>query len=432
MSEYTDAISIKIDNYIDAFKDNYHEDDCDVYLMTNGAVSAYLEASCRLFFRFQKIDKKGILADAKSLASNGSKYNMPYVILHNILERFKNAILCELLTEEHRSSVAYHFLKQINIASDRISKHYLSQKIEKFLENNSRRIKTIEELVDTKNIHFFEGHLIWLETMAHAISDLDVTALPELSPTACVLGKWLHGEGIEFIVDGQRWHHLDLLHRRLHLIAKRVEILMNTTPIDFHYLLLLLEKADHISLSIGIDLTLISNIEYIKCSSKDPLTGVLNRQLLEKIFKTQFELSKTLDTGFALIMADIDNFKQVNDRYGHVFGDVVLKEFSNVLMESTRKSDFVIRFGGEEFMLMLPVTTLDESKVIAEKMCSKFAMKSIDKEGTPLHFTASFGVSYIHPEENESSSQRHISELVDEVDQKLLLAKQLGKNRVVS
>jgi PleD family two-component response regulator len=75
---------------------------------------------------------------------------------------------------------------------------------------------------------------------------------------------------------------------------------------------------------------------------------------------------------------------------------------------------------------------MNESKEIAEKMCSRFAMNSIDREGKPLHFSASFGVSYVHPEADESSSQRHISELIDDVDQKLLLAKQQGKNRVVS
>ncbi len=108
------------------------------------------------------------------------------------------------------------------------------------------------------------------------------------------------------------------------------------------------------------------------------------------------------------------------------------KEFANVLMGYTRKSDFVIRFGGEEFILILPVTTLNEAKAIAEKICSTFAMKHINQDGKSLYFSASFGVSYIHPEIDESSSQRHASELIDEVDQKMLLAKQLGKNRVVA
>lgn len=432
MCEYEDIISIKVANYIDSFKHNYQEDDCDIYFMESGETSVYFEECCKLFMRFGEVNEKAILADAKSLALKCFSYNMPYIILHNILEHFENSILCEVLREGHSSSVAYHFLKQINIASDTISKYYLSGKIEKFLDNNNRRIKTIEELVDTKTIHFFEGHLIWLDALAYAIINLNIDALPELSPTACVLGKWLHEEGKEIIVDHQRWQHLNMLHHHLHLIAKRVEILMRSTLIDYHYLLLLLEKADHVSLSIGIDLTLISNIEYIKYSSKDPLTGVLNRQLLDKIFKTQFELSKSLDTGFALIMGDIDNFKQINDLYGHVFGDVVLKEFTNVLMGSTRKSDFVIRFGGEEFILILPVTTLNEAKEIAENTCSAFAMKHINKDGKSLYFSASFGVSYIHPKIDESLSQRHISELIDEVDQKMLLAKQLGKNRVVS
>lgn len=432
MQEYENIIATKVQHYIDRFKNNYDEDDCDIYFMSSGNASIYLDASCDLFSRFQRPDFKGVISHARKLAQSCSTHDMPYIILHNILERFRNAILCEILKEEHNPSVAYTFLKQSHIAADAISKFYLSEKVKAFLENNRRRIKTIEQLVDTSSIHFFEGHLVWLDSLAQAIVDQNARALPELSPEACVLGQWLDNDGREVIADPERWQHLDKLHHHLHLIGKRVEVLLRTTPIDYHYLLLLLEKADHVSLSIGIDLTLISNIEYIKSSTKDPLTGVLNRQLMEKIFKTQFELSKTLDTGFALIMADIDDFKQVNDRYGHVFGDVVLRTFADVLKGATRKSDFIIRFGGEEFILILPVTTLDESTTIAEKMCLTFAQKHFEKEGEGVNISASFGVSYIHPGEDEPSSQRHMAELIDEVDQKLLVAKKSGKNRVVS
>ncbi|MBU1643243.1 sensor domain-containing diguanylate cyclase [bacterium] len=431
MSEYRQGIQPIIKHYIDAFLHDYEAGDCDFYFIKSGGRSVYLDACCQLFFHFQEDDHKGILSDAQTLALECAEHHMPYIILHYILEHFRNKILCDLLEEEHSAPVISKFLKKTHVVSDRISKHYLSIRIEKFLENNHRRIKTIEELADTKSIHFFEGHLIWLDKLAQAISTLNTALLPELSATECVLGRWLQYEGRVMVTDEQQWQHLEMLHLHLHLIAKRVKVLLGTTPIDYNYLLLLLEKADHLSLSIGIDLTLISNMEYIKFSSKDPLTGLLNRQFLDKIFKTQFELSKTLDTGFALIMADIDDFKQVNDRYGHVFGDVVLKAFANVMTASTRRSDFVIRFGGEEFILILPVTTLGESKAIAEKICSAFATRGIQKDDKQLYFSASFGVSYIHPGEDETSSQRHISELIDEVDQKLLMAKQLGKNRVV-
>ncbi len=170
--------------------------------------------------------------------------------------------------------------------------------------------------------------------------------MPELSPPHVFLENGYNKKENSLSSIKKSWQHLNLLHQHLHHVAKRVEVLISTLPIDYHYLLLLLEKADHLALSIGIDLTFISNIEYIRSSSKDPLTGVLNRQLLDKIFKTQFELSKSLNTGFALIMGDIDDFKKINDQYGHVFGDFILKEFAQLLIDSVRKSDFVIRFGG--------------------------------------------------------------------------------------
>lgn len=430
MSDYEAIIGTKVANYLDSFKDTHQEDDYSMYFMEKDDALVYYEQCCKLLSHFQSVNEKDINETAQTLAKISSKNNLPYLILHNFLECFENNILCDALREGHSSSTAYLFLKQITIASQNFSRYYLSGEIDEFLEHNKHRIKTIEEMVATKTIHFFEGHLIWLNTLAQAIHNLDVNALPELSPTACVLGQWLQKKGKQVIVDKVRWQHLNVLHHHLHHVAKRVEVLMRATPIDYHYLLLLLEKADHIALTIGIDLTLISNIEYIQSSSKDPLTGLLNRQLLDKIFKTQFELSKSLDTGFALIMGDIDDFKQVNDKYGHIFGDSVLKEFANILMDSVRKSDFVIRFGGEEFMLILPVTTLYEAEKIANTICNAFATKPIDTNGNSLYISASFGVSYIYPKINESLTKRHMLELIDEVDQKLLLAKQLGKNKV--
>ena len=432
MSEYESIIGTKVSNYLNSFKNTHHEDDYTIYFIENDDAHVYFEKCCELLSYFQNVDEKGIDETSQTLAKLSAKYNLPYIILHNFLERFENSILCDTLKEGHSSSLAYLFLRQITISSNSFSKYYLSEKIEEFLDNNNRRIQTIDELIDSKTINFFEGHLIWLNRLAQAIENLDVDALPELSPTACILGKWLQHKGKQVIVEQERWQYLNTLHHHLHHVAKRVEVLMRTTPIDYHYLLLLLEKADHLALSIGIDLTLLSNIEYIKVSSKDPLTGVLNRQLLDKIFKTQFELSKSLNTGFALIMGDIDDFKKVNDQHGHVFGDFVLKEFARILTDSVRKSDFVIRFGGEEFILILPITTLDEAEKIANKICNTFATKPTDKNGDSLYLSASFGVSYIHPEIDESSTKRHISELIDEVDQKLLLAKQMGKNKVIA
>ena len=432
MSDYETIIGKKVEKYLETFRDTHNEEDYHIYFLENNDAHIYFEKCCELLSYFKNVDETGIDETSQTLAKLSSKYNLPYIILHNFLERFENSILCDTLREGHNSSSAYLFLRQITISTNSFSRYYLNEKIEEFLDNNNRRIQTIEELIDSKAINFFEGHLIWLNSLAHAIENLDANALPELSPSACILGKWLQSKGKNIIVDQDKWQQLNMLHNHLHHVAKRVEELLRSTPIDYHYLLLLLEKADHIALSIGIDLTLLSNIEYIKTSSKDPLTGTLNRQLLDRIFKTQFKLSKSLNTGFALIMGDIDDFKQVNDQYGHIFGDIVLKEFAQILKESVRKSDFVIRFGGEEFIIILPITTLDKAKNIANKICDTFAKKPLEKNGDTLYLSASFGVSYIQPKIDESSSKRHMLELIDEIDQKLLLAKEMGKNTVIA
>ena len=229
MGDYETIIGVKVANFLASFKNTHQEDDYNMYFMENDDAHLYFEKCCELLSYFQNVDEKGIYETSQTLAKLSSKYNLPYIILHNFLERFENSILCDTLKEGHSSSLAYLFLKQITISSNSFSKYYLSEKIEAFLDNNNRRIQTIEEFIDSKTIHFFEGHLIWLNTLAQAIERLDADALPELSPSACILGKWLQQEGKQVIVDQESWQHLNLLHQHLHHVAKRVEVLISTT-----------------------------------------------------------------------------------------------------------------------------------------------------------------------------------------------------------
>jgi diguanylate cyclase (GGDEF)-like protein len=120
------------------------------------------------------------------------------------------------------------------------------------------------------------------------------------------------------------------------------------------------------------------------------------------------------------MMIDIDHFKQINDTYGHIRGDSILKELAAVLKENTRKSDLVGRYGGEEFLVMLVETRIEEGYLTAEKI-RKTIEQSVFAEGPRL--TVSIGV--------EEYSGEKVSELIEKADKKLYRAKEEGRNRTV-
>jgi diguanylate cyclase (GGDEF)-like protein len=124
-------------------------------------------------------------------------------------------------------------------------------------------------------------------------------------------------------------------------------------------------------------------------------------------------------------MLDIDHFKTINDRHGHLAGDQVLREVSRILLDEMRQVDLVGRFGGEEFMMLLDETRAETALVVAERIRHAIAATPIPWEGVLIRVTASFGIVEVL---NGSES---IEELVERVDKAMYQAKQRGRNRTV-
>ena len=157
----------------------------------------------------------------------------------------------------------------------------------------------------------------------------------------------------------------------------------------------------------------------------DPLTGTANRRGFERALEVELERSARRGHPCALVIVDLDDFKLVNDRYGHAVGDEVLVMLAERLRDSVRSADTVARLGGEEFALLLPETGLTGALAVAERARSAFAASSRRlKSGEWLTVTASFGAADFPASPDRSSLMR-------DADQALYSAKRLGKNRVV-
>lgn len=160
-------------------------------------------------------------------------------------------------------------------------------------------------------------------------------------------------------------------------------------------------------------------------ASLDPLTGLFNRKYLEDSIDSIYAQSQRKNISYGILMIDIDNFKSVNDTYGHAIGDKALTTLSKVLKENLRKSDLLIRYGGEEFLVILYDCKQNAILEIAEKLRVNFSETKIQTNSESINRTISIGAtSYPHNNHN-------LWEAIKDADKALYKAKQTGKNKVI-
>jgi len=162
-------------------------------------------------------------------------------------------------------------------------------------------------------------------------------------------------------------------------------------------------------------------------SITDHLTGLYNRTYLNNFLLKEFARSKRYEQPFSCLLFDIDDFKVVNDTHGHLVGDGVLKQISEVGMALLREVDLFFRYGGEEFLIILPETPCADATVAAEKLCKHIAETDFTTPNGSLHITISVGVS-----DNLIGNPQTETELINNADSALYEAKRDGKNQVVS
>jgi diguanylate cyclase len=162
-----------------------------------------------------------------------------------------------------------------------------------------------------------------------------------------------------------------------------------------------------------------------KTSLQDSLTGISNRRHLNKRLFEEFMRHKRYNRALSLVMIDIDNFKNINDTYGHQFGDTVLKEISGAFSSIMRIGEIIARYGGEEFCAVLPETDIDGAKIFSERLRMLVSELEIKyNEETSVKTTVSIGIAGLDKTVNS------VEELVGNADNALYKSKQNGKNMV--
>jgi len=160
-------------------------------------------------------------------------------------------------------------------------------------------------------------------------------------------------------------------------------------------------------------------------SIRDGLTGLYNHRYFQEILNREFALARRNQSDIACFMIDLDYFKDVNDTFGHAFGDFVLQSFSALIRGIIRKTDVLARYGGEEFVLLLPHTGIEGARILAEKFRQKAEENIYKRNGHSRKVTSSIGISSFFTHSPSSAS-----ELVDYADKALYRAKAGGRNQV--
>jgi diguanylate cyclase (GGDEF)-like protein len=166
-----------------------------------------------------------------------------------------------------------------------------------------------------------------------------------------------------------------------------------------------------------------AHLHIITLVNTDSLTHLANRRFFIDFLEKAMAFAKRHEQALSVIMADLDNFKSLNDTYGHQAGDQVLIAFAESMQASIRQEDLAARFGGEEFILMLPGTTIEDATILAERLREN--LKNLAFPPLTARITASFGIAQYRPDDTFET-------LVKRADEALYAAKAAGRNRVMA
>lgn len=163
----------------------------------------------------------------------------------------------------------------------------------------------------------------------------------------------------------------------------------------------------------------------LRAAHFDKLTGVHNRAAFDSSLQREVDLAHRNQTPLSLVVADIDNFKMINDEHGHAVGDDILRIFAETLMLNMRSSDVVYRYGGEEFVVLLSNTDRDGADIVARRLHEAVMHTIFSSEGLHIPVTASFGYACLDRQDDARS-------LFDKADHAMFEAKRGGRNRVIA
>lgn len=238
--------------------------------------------------------------------------------------------------------------------------------------------------------------------------------------TLCRFGQWYYQYSNPAIRANPIFAAMEFEHKQLHAqAAKLLHISAADLPIDA----IVYDQFANTLERLRLQLFSLKHEIESELYNHDPLTGAYTRYGMLTALREQQEMISRGTGSCAIAMIDLDNFKMINDQYGHKVGDRVLSHVSSTLIKGLRPYDKLYRYGGEEFVIIFPNSTLENGLTISERLRAMIENSALDVEHFHIRITASFGVAMIHADASVETS-------VEEADKAMYAAKKNGRNQV--
>lgn len=234
-------------------------------------------------------------------------------------------------------------------------------------------------------------------------------------------GREILGRPVDEFIPKEHW---DIIYRTLHKVNK-IENMKLKKDGKIYELSGFFIRTDGTMENGRFQLMMRDITEDVRLSTIDPLTNIYNKRFMNGFLLKEIERSRRLEKQFSLVICDMDDFKWVNDTYGHLSGDMVIQSFAHVLKDTIRTLDVVGRYGGDEFIIILPETSAESAYGIINRLRMQIeGMEIMVVKNEKVKITASFGIATF-PEDGMSSD-----DLIIASDERLYKAKNIGKNKI--
>lgn len=270
----------------------------------------------------------------------------------------------------------------------------------------------------------FINHIQWLKNIQkHIICNLPYDNSLNENHKSCYFGKWYYSVNDTVLLKAPEFIQLGEVHKKLHITS---DIILNSyknkQEIKIEDYELFSGTQDEFMTYINSFFSSINSVKF----QFDSLTKLPNRSLILQILEQEHSRALRKKRGYCVGIADIDFFKNINDKYGHLAGDETLRKISQLFLTSMREYDSIGRYGGEEFIICMPETSLKDAKLIMEKLRKRLVELTINiNKINSINITCSFGIS-------ELGSNLSLSEVINNSDIALYSAKNSGRNKVVA
>ncbi len=268
------------------------------------------------------------------------------------------------------------------------------------------------------------NHTSWLKQVHTGLicnTPADEFNLREDAHHQCDFGQWFYGSAMEKFRGEPAWERIREGHRAMHAAVRNM--LIHHRDVQQ----IRVEEYEHfMDLAIQFKQD-VRNYQFLLISqvcTVDHLTGAWNRHAMAMKLTEEYERTLRTAQPCSLCMMDLDHFKRVNDEYGHKVGDEALQAVTSLVSSELRSNDSLCRYGGEEFLILLPNTTLAQAEILLNRIRSKMEQMPVASlSGQNIHITASFGVASMVRFESPE-------DVLEQADHALLAAKAQGRNQV--